>query len=184
MHEGILLDWAGFTNTMGNNSALRFRTLEVLTQLYQKEVFSLKIQWPLPGGKVPILFADSSRKNLNFLSVSGCNILSCIQHLLNTHCTWDIFSDTLVQPCKYSILLVWSWSGSMLTVPTSFVRGKGDGGKQRPHYLLISHEPRACSAETQAHSKPPEGLSMITQQAHPFYFVPKGAAGSTSHSKT
>lgn len=72
----------------------------------------------------------------------------------------------------------------MLTVPTSFVRGKGDGGKQRPHYLLISHEPRACSAETQAHSKPPEGLSMITQQVHPFYFVPKGAAGSTSQSKT
>lgn len=76
----------------------------------------------------------------------------------------------------------------MLTVPTSFVKDKGDGGKQRPHYLLLSHKPRACSAETQADSEPPEGASMdgsmVPQQAHPFYFVPKGAAGSTSHSKT
>lgn len=64
--------------------------------------------------------------------------------------------------------------------------GTGNQGKQRRHHLLLSHVPRACSAEAWAGSKPPEGASMdgsYTTQAHPFHFVPK-VAGSTDHSRT
>lgn len=66
----------------------------------------------------------------------------------------------------------------MLTVPKTSVRDRGNQGKQRPHYLLLSHVPRACSAEAWAGSEPPEGATMdgsYTTQAHPFHFVPKVA---------
>lgn len=152
--------------------ALVFKTLEVLTQLSPRAVFSLRDIVTPTWRKGASSFRSAAARGIGVPSQS-----SQLQHLSSLQQTaatlalrLRVRSEHLCRP--YSACSACSRQGSSLS--------QRKGRRRQAEAPLLAPQPVPGAAQQQQLTP---RMTMIPQQAHPFHFAPKGAAGTIGHSR-